>query len=225
MDFEIDKQMQFPIVNINLEAGENAFIRRGSMIYHSTNIKLNAKLNGHGQGLGKYLSAAGRAVSSKSGFWLTQAQAQGGAGQLAVATSLPGEIVALKLGEQQYRINDGKFLAMDGTASYSMKSQSVGRALFSGNGGFFVMTTSGQGVILCNTYGSLKRIDLQQEEITIDNDHVVAWSTSLDYDIHFDNGLWQSVGTGEGIVNTFKGTGTVYIQSLNLATLERLLKK
>lgn len=112
---------------------------------------------------------------------------------------------------------------MDGSASYEMKRQSIGRALFSGTGGFFVMTTSGEGTVLCNAYGSIKKISLDNDEITIDNNHVVAWSTSLDYDIHFENSFFQSIGTGEGIVNTFQGSGDVYIQSLNLATFARVL--
>lgn len=54
--------------------------------------------------------------------------------------------------------------------------------------------------------------------MTIDNAHVVAWSTELDYNIHLENGFVQSIGTGEGVVNTFRGTGEVYVQSLNLET-------
>ena len=215
--------MQFPLVDIELEPGEKVFIQRGSMVYHSTSIKLNTKVNGTGSGIGKLIRAVGRSITSGESFWITEAQASRTTGKLAIAPALPGEVLPLKLGKEQYRINDGKFLAMDGSASYSMKKQSVGRAIFSGTGGFFVMTTSGEGTVLCNAYGSIKKITLNNDEITIDNNHVVAWSTGLDYDIHFDNGFIQSIGTGEGIVNTFKGSGEVYIQSLNLETFAGIL--
>ncbi|MCT3602375.1 TIGR00266 family protein [Lactobacillus acidophilus] len=223
MNYSIDKQMQFPLVDIELEPGEKVFIQRGSMVYHSTSIKLNTKVNGTGSGIGKLIRAVGRSITSGESFWITEVQASRTTGKLAVAPALPGEVLPLKLGKEQYRINDGKFLAMDGSASYSMKKQSVGRAIFSGTGGFFVMTTSGEGTVLCNAYGSIKKITLNNDEITIDNNHVVAWSTGLDYDIHFDNGFIQSIGTGEGIVNTFKGSGEVYIQSLNLETFAGIL--
>ncbi len=114
----------------------------------------------------------------------------------------PGQVIALELGEKQYRLNDGAFLALDGTASYTMERQSIGKALFGGQGGLFVMTTQGQGTLLANAFGSIKKIELQNQEVTIDNAHVVAWSQSLDYDIHLENGFWQSIGTGEGVVNT-----------------------
>ena len=223
MNYSIDKQMQFPLVDIELEPGEKVFIQRGSMVYHSTSIKLNTKVNGTGSGIGKLIRAVGRSITSGESFWITEAQASRTTGKLAIAPALPGEVLPLKLGKEQYRINDGKFLAMDGSASYSMKKQSVGRAIFSGTGGFFVMTTSGEGTVLCNAYGSIKKITLNNDEITIDNNHVVAWSTGLDYDIHFDNGFIQSIGNGEGIVNTFKGSGEVYIQSLNLETFAGIL--
>ncbi|UTH91573.1 TIGR00266 family protein [Lactobacillus acidophilus] len=223
MNYSIDKQMQFPLVDIELEPGEKVFIQRGSMVYHSTSIKLNTKVNGTGSGIGKLIRAVGRSITSGESFWITEAQASRTTGKLAIAPALPGEVLPLKLGKEQYRINDGKFFAMDGSASYSMKKQSVGRAIFSGTGGFFVMTTSGEGTVLCNAYGSIKKITLNNDEITIDNNHVVAWSTGLDYDIHFDNGFIQSIGTGEGIVNTFKGSGEVYIQSLNLETFAGIL--
>ena len=87
------------------------------------------------------------------------------------------------------------------------------------------MTTQGQGTLLANAYGSIKKIELNNQEVTIDNAHVVAWSQSLDYSIHLENGFWQSIGTGEGVVNTFRGTGEIYVQSLNLQTLAGLLNR
>ena len=89
--------------------------------------------------------------------------------------------------------------------------------------GFFIMTTEGNGTLLAEAFGSIKRIDLNNEEITIDNNHIVAWSTSLDYDIHMENGFWQSIGTGEGLVNTFRGTGEIYVQSLNPITFAEIV--
>ena len=163
-------------------------------------------------------------VSGESTF-ITQAVAESDNGNLALAPDTPGQVIALEIGEKQYRLNDGAFLALDGTAFYTMERQSIGKALFGGQGGLFVMTTQGQGTLLANAFGSIKKIELQNQEITIDNAHVVAWSQSLDYDIHLENGFWQSIGTGEGVVNTFRGTGEVYVQSLNLQSFAGSLNK
>ncbi len=50
------------------------------------------------------------------------------------------------------------FLALDGTAYYTMELQS--RYFLGGQGGFFVMTTQGQGTLLANAYGSIKSLSL-----------------------------------------------------------------
>ena len=50
-------------------------------------------------------------------------------------------------------------------------------------------------------------------------------NTTIDYSIHLENGFWQSIGTGEGVVNTFRGTGEIYVQSLNLQTFAGLLNR
>lgn len=225
MKFSMDSQMQFPLVELSLNQGETVFIQRGSMVYHTPNVSLNTQLNASDSGLGRFVKAVGRSMVSGESTFITQAVAESDNGNLALAPDTPGQVIALELGEKQYRLNDGAFLALDGTAFYTMERQSIGKALFGGQGGLFVMTTQGQGTLLANAFGSIKKIELQNQEITIDNAHVVAWSQSLDYDIHLENGFWQSIGTGEGVVNTFRGTGEVYVQSLNLQSFAGSLNK
>lgn len=226
MKYTIDNNMQFPLVQIALETGESAFIQQGSMVYHNSSVTLNTQLNSQGNsGLGKLVGAVGRSMVSGESVFITQAISNADNGLLALAPSMPGQVIALDLGAKQYRLNDGAFLALDGSAQYKMERQSVGRALLGGQGGLFVMTTEGQGTLLANTFGSIKKIELVGQEITIDNAHVVAWSRDLQYDIHLENSFWQSIGTGEGIVNTFRGTGEIYVQSLNVQQFANVLKR
>ena len=225
MRFSMDSNMQFPLVELSLNQGETVFIQRGSMVYHTPNVTLNTQLNASGSGLGRFVKAVGRSMVSGESTFITQAVAQSNNGYLALAPDAPGQVIPLQLGEKQYRLNDGAFLALDGTAYYTMERQSVGKAIFGGQGGLFVMTTQGQGTLLANAFGSIKKLELHNQEVTIDNAHVVAWSQSLNYHVHLENGFWQSIGTGEGVVNTFQGTGEVYVQILNLQTFAGSLSK
>ncbi|EMX0880191.1 TPA: TIGR00266 family protein [Streptococcus pyogenes] len=224
MRFTIDQNMQFPLVEIDLGHGGSVYLQQGSMVYHTENVTLNTKLNGKGSGLGKLVGAIGRSMVSGESMFITQAMSNGD-GKLALAPNTPGQIIALELGEKQYRLNDGAFLALDGSAQYKMERQNIGKALFGGQGGLFVMTTEGLGTLLANSFGSIKKITLDGGTMTIDNAHVVAWSRELDYDIHLENGFMQSIGTGEGVVNTFRGHGEIYIQSLNLEQCAGTLKR
>lgn len=223
MNFTIENNSQFPFVEIALDKGEKAYIQRGGMVYHSPSVKLNTKLNAKGSGLGKLVKAVGRSMVSGESTFITEATSEVDGGVLALAPNVPGQVMALEIGDHQYRLNDGSFLALDGSAFYTMERQSFGRALFGGQGGFFVMTTEGEGTLLVNAFGAIKKIELQDQEMTIDNAHVVAWSKELTYDIHLENGFLQSVGTGEGVVNTFRGTGEIYVQSLNVETFAKVL--
>ena len=175
MQFFTDSNMQFPLVELSLNQGETVFIQRGSMVYHTPNVTLSTKLNASGSGLGRFVKAVGRSMVSGESSFITQVVSQSNNGYIALAPDSPGQVIPLYLGEKQYRLNDGAFLALDGTAYYTMELQSVGKALFGGQGGFFVMTTQGQGTLLANAYGSIKKIELNNQEVTIDNAHVVAW--------------------------------------------------
>ena len=157
MKFSMDSHMQFPLVELSLNQGETVYIQRGSMVYHTPNVSLNTQLNASGSGLGRFVKAVGRSMVSGESTFITQAVAESDNGNLALAPDTPGQVIALELGEKQYRLNDGAFLALDGTASYTMES--------------------------------------------------------------------QSIGTGEGVVNTFRGTGEVYVQSLNLQSFAGSLNK
>ncbi|MDR1428276.1 MAG: TIGR00266 family protein [Bifidobacteriaceae bacterium] len=215
----IETNVQFPTARAYFVQGETALISRGSMIWRTAGVELNAKLNAAGSGLGKFVKAVARSTVSGESMFITEVVCQAPRGELALAPSVPGTIRQLDVGANQYRLNDSAFLAMDATVAYTVERQSIGKAMFGGQGGLFVMTTNGQGALLVNAFGSIQEIDLADcPGFTVDNRHVVAWDRNLDYRIELQGGFFGSIGTGEGVVNTFYGTGKVLIQSLNLET-------
>ncbi len=205
----------FPSAKVTMEAGEKCYIESGAMIYRTPGLELKTRLNAEGNNVfGKLLSAVGRSIVSNENIFVTEVVANQ-SGSILLAPKAPGKIQVLEVGATQYRLNDGAFLALDGSCRYKMERQNLGKAIFSRTGGLFVMTTEGEGRMLINAFGDIQRIDLHNESITIDNGHVLAWDKNLDYNLHFENTFFQSMGTGEGLVNTFTGTGSIYIQTLN----------
>jgi uncharacterized protein (TIGR00266 family) len=211
--------MQFPMARVLMGQGETARIQRGAMVYRSPGVELNARLNASGEGFGKFVKAMARSAVSGESTFITEAVCRAPSGEVAIAPTYPGTIAQLDVGANQYRLNDSAFLAMDASVAYTMERQSVGKALFGGQGGLFVMTTNGQGALLVNAFGSITEIPLVNASgFVVDNRHVVAWDRNLDYQVRLEGGFFGSVGTGEGVVNVFSGTGKVLIQSLNLST-------
>ena len=85
-------------------------------MYHSPSVKLNTKLNAKGSGLGKLVKAVGRSMVSGESTFITEATSEVDGGVLALAPNVPGQVMALEIGDHQYRLNDGAFLALDGSA-------------------------------------------------------------------------------------------------------------
>ena len=169
------------------------------MVYIS-NVELEGKMNSDKKGFSGVLGAIGRSMTSGESMFITMATGTADDGFIGIAPPIPGKIHCLHVeGTKQYRLNTGVFLACDQSVEYLMKKQDLGKAVFAGTGGLFVMETQGQG----------------DHPITIDNEHVVAWDANLEYDIHVASGTF-GFKTGEGLVNEFHGNGTVLIQTGNL---------
>ena len=220
MNYTITDSTAFPLVEITLRRGETVQIERGCMVYHYGGVDLEGKMNSGGSsGLGGALKALGRSMVSGESFFITHATGRSDGAKLAIAPGLPGQIYPLMVGPQHWRIRDQAFLACDESVSYEMKRQSFGKAVFAGTGGFFIMETVGEGSILVNSYGDIIKLQLDGSmPFIIDNDHVVAWSTDLDYEIKVASGTF-GFATGEGLVNEFHGTGTVLVQTRNISSL------
>lgn len=216
MNYSIFGDSDCPIVQASLKRGETIKVERGSMVYIS-NVELEGKMNSGKKGIGGVLGAIGRSMTSGESMFITMATGTADDGFIGIAPPIPGKIHCLSVeGNKQYRLNTGVFLACDQSVEYLMKKQDLGKAVFAGTGGLFVMETQGEGDILVSAFGDLLALNITDEHpITIDNEHVVAWDANLQYDIHVASGTF-GFKTGEGLVNEFHGNGTVLIQTHNL---------
>lgn len=224
MNYTVTDSTAFPLVQVRLNRGEKIQIERGSMVYHNGGVSLEGKMNAGGSGgLGGVVKALGRSVVSGESFFITHATGERDGALIALAPGAPGAVRELPVGDEQWRVIDNGFLACDEGVSYDMKRQSVGKALFGGTGGFFVMESKGRGSMLVSSYGDIIELTLDgSTPFVIDNTHVVAWSTSLDYDIRVASGTF-GFATGEGLVNEFHGRGTVFIQTRNISALAGMI--
>lgn len=219
MKYQMLGDFDCPLLHVELQNNESIKIERGAMAYVS-NVEIEGKMNSSKKGLGGVLGAIGRSMTSGESVFITHATGKSSDAYIGIAPSIPGKIKCLQVGGMtQYRLNTGAFLACDMSVEYMMKSQNVGKAFFGGTGGFFVMETSGEGDVLVNAFGDLLMLHVTPDRpITIDNEHVVAWDASLNYDIHIASGTFGFT-TGEGLVNEFHGEGDVWIQTRNLHSL------
>ena len=223
MRFVLTGDSDCPIARLALSRGESVKIENGSMVY-SRGVEISGGLNSKKKGLGGVLGAIGRSITSGESMFITTATGAVDDGEIAIAPPIPGKIISLQVGgQQQYRLNTGAFLACDATLDYTMVNQGLGRAVFGGTGGLFVMETNGTGTILVSAFGDILSLDVTPESpLVVDNEHVVAWDASLNYNIQVASGMFGFT-TGEGVVNSFNGYGRVYIQTRNLQNLAQAM--
>lgn len=216
MNSEILYQGSMPVVQVHLQKGERIKAEAGAMVYMDATVDVEGKAQG---GIAKGL---GRMITGES-FFLQELAANRGDGKAMLAPKNIGNIIEINMTGKNWMIQKGSFLASEMSINTKVKSQGLGKALFSGEG-LFIILAEGTGKIWLSSFGGIHKLDLNNEEVVIDNGHLVAWEESLQYNIEKASSGWVSSFTsGEGLVCRFKGTGTVYIQTRNFGSFLSML--
>lgn len=220
-----------PFLHVNLKRGEKIYCESNAMVMMENNLEIGGKLRGG------ILQSFIRKFTADESLFQQEITATNGEGDCLLAPELDGDMQILDIGPRQYILSDGAFVASTEHTEVKAKIQTnIGGALFGGTGGFVVMETSGQGQLCVAGCGTLMEIEVTPETgITVDNGHVVAWDSTLQYNVGLPSSksrglmsnLVNSMTSGEGLVIKFQGSGKVILCSRNrgnyLAWLKSLL--
>lgn len=110
-------------------------------------------------------------------------------------------------------VEDGMFLACDGTVKRNITVRSNISSAVAGGEGLFNLSLAGSGVAVLESNvpaDELIEIELDNDELKIDGNLAVCWSTSLKFTVERSTrSLAGSAVSGEGLVNVYRGTGKV----------------
>ncbi len=216
MKYEITESTSGSLCIINLDKDESIRIERGSMVYKTPDVDLEGKTNG---GVVKGFL---KSVTTGESMFITTAKSRANGSQLAIAPSTIGKIVELEVGNKQYVLNDGAFLACTSGCNYSVsRVNGIGGAMFGNAGGFYNMTTSGSGTFFVNSFGDLVKVKCNGA-LQIDNSHAVAWDSTLKYSLQVASGTF-GFKTGEGLIMNFQGEGYIYVQTRSVRSLADII--
>ncbi len=229
IDFKIfGNDIQF--VEIELDPGETVIAEAGAMVYLEQGINFEVRM-GDGstpnQGLmGKLISAGSRLITGESLF-LTHFTNQGNVrSRVAFAGPYPGTIVPVNLREVGNKLivqKDGFLCAALGTKLSVALNQKIGSGLLGGEG-FILQKLEGDGKIFIHAGGTVIERQLYNDILRIDTGCIVAYETTLDFDIETAGGLKSMIFGGEGLfLATIRGTGKVWLQSMPIRKLIRAL--
>lgn len=219
MRYQILGDSDSPLLEVSLAQNEKILLERGAMVYMQ-DVNLEGKLNAESGGIGGMFKALGRSITSGESMFISEAVGTSNEGLIGIAPGVTGCIRRLDVGAKQYRLNTGAFLACDANVQYHMIAQKgLDKVFFGRTGGLFVMETSGSGDLFVNAFGDLMELEVRPDRsLVIDNGHVVAWDSTLDYQIRIASGTF-GFKSGEGLVNEFHGSGKVLIQTRNIKSL------
>ena len=110
-------------------------------------------------------------------------------------------------------VEDGMFLACDGTVQHKVVARSNLSSAVAGGEGLFNLCLQGNGVTALESnvpLSELVEVELQNDTLKIDGNLAVCWTASLQFTVERSTKtLIGSAVSGEGLVNVYRGTGKV----------------
>ena len=209
MQYEI-KGTPFPVVICRLEPNETVCCQKGAMSWMSPNMQMTTNAGG---GLGKMFS---RAISGESIFQ-NKYTAAGGTGEIAFATSVPGQILPIEISSSRTIVaQKSAYLASSPDVDLSIFFQKKVGAGFFGGEGFIMQKLSGSGIAFLEIDGSTVEYDLAAgESILVDTGYLAAMDATCSVDIETVKGIGNALFGGEGFFNTrVSGPGHVWLQTM-----------
>lgn len=200
------------LVEIELDPGEGARAEAGTMTYMETGIEMQT---GTGGGIFKGLK---RAITGESFFITTFLNNGGAKSRVAFAAPYPGKIVPIELSQFDGRIlcqKDSFLCAAAGVEVEIALTKKLGAGIFGGEG-FILQRIEGDGLAFVHAGGTVIEKDLAAgETLRVDTGCLVAFATTVEYNIKFVGGFTNALFGGEGLfLATLTGPGRVYLQSL-----------
>jgi uncharacterized protein (TIGR00266 family) len=210
------------LVEIELDAGEGVRAEAGTMIYMEDGIEMQTSTGG---GLLKGLK---RTITGES-FFITSFINQGNKkSKVGFAAPYPGKIITLDLNSL-----GGKFICQkDSFLCAALEvdieiafTKRLGAGLFGGEG-FILQRLEGDGLAFVHAGGTIIEKELATSEILrVDTGCLVAFASSIDYNIKFIGGFKNALFGGEGLfLASLRGPGKIYLQSLPFSRLADRIK-
>lgn len=213
MQYEI-KGTPFPVIVCRLEPNEAVCCQKGGMSWMSPNMKMETNAGG-------VKKAFSRAFSGESIFQ-NKYTAEGGVGEIAFASSVPGNILPVEITPSKTIIaQKSAYLASTPSVDISIFFQKkFGAGLFGGEG-FIMQKFSGQGIVFLEIDGSVVEYDLAAgQSVLIDTGYLAAMDSTCSISVETVKGVGNALFGGEGFFNTkVTGPGHIWIQTMPISSI------
>lgn len=232
---EVDYQIfgdDLQFVEVELDPRETVIAEAGAMMYMEENITFETKMGDGSKPdagfMGKLISVGKRALTGESLFMTHFTNSGAGKKHIAFGAPYPGKIIAIDLDETNGELlcqKDAFLAAALGTEVSIAFNKKLGVGFFGGEG-FILQRLRGDGNVFIHAGGTIVEKQLHGESLMVDTGCIVAFESTINYDIRQSGNLKSMVFGGEGLfLATLQGTGRIWLQSLPFSRLaDRILK-
>ena len=216
MQYEV-KNAPLPVLICRLEAGEAVECQKGAMSWMTPTMQMQTNLGSGGGGgiLGALGKMAKSAVTGESIFRNTYSAA-GGPGEIAFASTFPGDIVCFDTSAQPIVAQKSAYLANTVGVNMDIFFQKKIGAGFFGGEGFIMQKFSGKGMVFLEMNGGIVEYNLAPgQSMLIDTGYLAAMEATCSMDIETVKGVGNVLLGGEGLFNTkVTGPGRIWLQTM-----------
>ncbi len=197
-----------PAVECTLNAGESMFTQSGGMIWQTEGITMTTNARG---GVGRSL---GRIFTGESIFMANYTADVSGA-VVAFGSTVPGSVIAVDISQCELIVQKGAILCAEQTVDLKMSFTKKFPARLFGGEGFILQKLFGKGMAFLEVDGDkIERILEPGEVIKVDTGNVVAFESTVNYDVEIVKGLGNILFGGEGLfITRLTGPGRIILQT------------
>lgn len=196
--FDVLNRERLNMVKVELE---NAAFRyeAGAMHYMQGNLELEANAPGVGK-MFKSMITKEKVIKPV----IT------GTGTVFLQPSF-GEFTILELQNDEWILDQGAYYASEMNVEIGAYTNRAISAMFSGEK-WFQTVVAGTGKVIITSAGPLEEITLNNDKLVVDGRFAVARTSGIELKVaKATRGIFSTMISGEGLVNTFTGTGKVLI--------------
>ena len=180
----------------------------GALYYYKGKIEAKSNMGGVG---GLFKKAVSGAMTSES----TVKPTYSGTGEIILEPSYKHYIV-LPLSNESIIVDKGMFYCCSESINIKASMQKNVSSTLLGGEGMFQLELSGSGIVILESNVPQSEIVECQltngEELKVDGNFAIARTSGVSFSVtKSDKSLLGSVMNGEGLLNTFRGEGTVWI--------------
>lgn len=210
-DFKVEKNVYRlddtkKLLEVYFDTKNALLAKSDTIIYIKNDIDINSIL------LNGFFNSLLRKLFTSNSMYLQKIDSKSANGVVAFANTTYENIEMIDI-DGSFYLSDGVFTLCDDTLGLQRVKQSFKKAFFGSTGGFFIEKLTGKGRAVISANGCIEKIVLKNEEMILDEAHLLAWEDTLSIEENKSNTMINNIKSGEFFSTKVTGSGTLYLSS------------